>query len=109
MFELETVLAFGVGASLVALAPMVKRMGNHQLSDSMSSVGKSMAKNGIKVGVTVAGVAGRAARHLAKNPPEAAENIFDLVAEAESERQETRTTNSAAPTAEKAITKVNVD
>ena len=58
MFELETALAFGVGAGLVAMAPMVRRMGNHQLSDSMSTVGKSMAKNGIKVGVTVAGVAG---------------------------------------------------
>ena len=109
MFELETVLAFGVGASLVALAPMVKRMGNHQLSDSISSEGKSMAKNGIKVGVTVAGVAGSAARNVAKTAAEAAESFVDLVAEAKSEMEETGTTNSAAPTAEKAITKVNVD
>jgi len=28
VFELETVLAFGVGAGLVALAPMVRRLGS---------------------------------------------------------------------------------
>jgi hypothetical protein len=112
MFEFETVLAFGVGASLVALAPMVKRMGNHQLSDSMSSVGKSMAKSGIKVGVTVAGVAGSAARNVARTAAEAAESFVDLVAEAKSELEESGTANPATTTAAtpgKAITKVSVD
>lgn len=109
MFEFETVLAFGVGASLVALAPMVKRMGNHQLSDSMNSVGKTMAKNGIKVGVAVAGVAGSAARNVAKTAAEAAESFVDLVAEAKSEMEETSAANNSAASAEKAITKVNVD
>jgi hypothetical protein len=110
MFEFETVLAFGVGASLVALAPMVRRMGNHQLGDSMSSVGKSMAKNGIKVGVTVAGVAGTAARNVARTAAEAAESLVDLVAEAKSEMDETATASeSSAPASEKAITKVKVD
>jgi hypothetical protein len=109
MFEFETVLAFGVGASLVALAPMVKRMGNHQLSDSMSSVGKTMAKGGIKVGVTVAGVAGTAARNVARSAAEAAESFVDLVAEAKSEMEETTSADSTNARAEKAITKVNVD
>jgi len=110
MFEFETVLAFGVGASLVALAPMVRRMGNHQLGDSMSSVGKSMAKNGIKVGVTVAGVAGTAARNVARTAAEAAESLVDLVAEAKSEMDETATAPEASAAAnEKAITKVKVE
>lgn len=109
MFEFETVLAFGVGASLVALAPMVKRMGNHQLSDSMSSVGKTMAKGGIKVGVTVAGVAGSAARNVARSAAEAAESFVDLVAEAKSEMEDTASSDSSTASAEKAITKVNVD
>lgn len=109
MFEFETVLAFGVGASLVALAPMVKRMGNHQLSDSMSSVGKSMAKSGIKVGVTVAGVAGSAARNVARTAAEAAESFVDLVAEAKSELEDSGAAKTAAATPEKAITKVSID
>ena len=109
MFEFETVLAFGVGASLVALAPMVRRMGNQQLGDSMSNVGKSMAKSGIKVGVTVAGVAGSAARNVARSAAEAAESFVDLVAEARSEMDDSAAAPEAAPTKDKAITKVSVD
>lgn len=85
MFELETVLAFGVGAGLVTLAPMVRRLGNPQLGDSMHNVGRSMAKSGIKLGVTVAGVAGNAARSVAQHAAETAESFGDLVAEARSE------------------------
>ena len=88
MFELETVLAFGVGAGLVALAPMVRRLGNPQLGDSMTNVGKTMAKGGIKVGVTVAGVASKAAQSVATHAAEAAESFVDLVAEARSEMSE---------------------
>ena len=87
MFELETLLAFGVGAGLVALAPMVRRMGHVSLGDSMGQAGRSMAKGGIKVGVTVAGVAGTAARNVAKHAAEAAETLVDLVAEAKSEME----------------------
>ena len=89
MFELETLLAFGVGAGLVALAPLVRRMGHAPLGDSMSQAGRSLAKGGIKVGVTVAGVAGSAARNVAKHASEAAEGLIDLVAEANSEMEAT--------------------
>jgi hypothetical protein len=109
MFEFETVLAFGVGASLVALAPMVRRMGNHQLGDSMSNVGKTMAKGGIKVGVTVAGVAGTAARNVARSAAEAAESFVDLVAEARSEMDDTAAAPDAATNKDTTITKVSVD
>ncbi len=85
VFELETVLAFGVGAGLVALAPMVRKFGNPQLGDSMNNMGRSMAKGGIKLGVTVAGVAGTAAKSVARHAAEAAESFGDLVAEARTE------------------------
>ena len=85
MFELETLLAFGVGAGLVALAPMVRRLGNPQLGDSMGNVGRSMAKGGIKMGVTVAGAASTAARSVARHTAEAVESLGDLVAEARTE------------------------
>lgn len=109
MFELESVLAFGVGASLVALAPMVRRMGNHKLGDSMSSVGKTMAKSGIKVGVTVAGAAGTAARTVARTAAEAAESFVDLVAEAKSELDDSAAAGESASAAKTTITKVSVD
>lgn len=85
VFELETVLAFGVGAGLVTLAPMVRRLGNPQLGDSMHNVGRSMAKSGIKLGVAVAGVAGSAARSVAQHAAETVESFGDLVAEARNE------------------------
>ena len=109
MFEFETFLAFGVGASLMALAPMVRRMGNHKLSDSMSSVGKSMAKTGIKVGVTVAGVAGSTARNVARTAAEAAESFVDLVAEAKSEMEDAGAVGGDEATVQSTITKVTVD
>jgi hypothetical protein len=96
MFELETVLAFGVGAGLVALAPVVRRLGNPQLGDSMSNVGKSMAKGGIKVGVTVVGVASKAAQSVAAHAAEAAESFVDLVAEARSEMSESAENKGSA-------------
>ena len=88
VFELETLLAFGVGAGLVAFAPMVRRLGNPQLGDSMHQAGRSMAKSGIKVGVTVAEAAGTAARSVARHAAEAAESFGDLVAEARTELEE---------------------
>jgi hypothetical protein len=85
VFEFETLLAFGVGASLVALAPLVRKYGNPQVSDSMSSTGRSLAKRGIKMGVAVAGVATTAAQSVARGAAEAAESFNDLVAEARAE------------------------
>ena len=98
VFELETVLAFGVGAGLVALAPMVRRFGNPQLGDSMNHVGRSMAKGGIKMGVTVAGAAGTAARTVARHAAEAVESFGDLVAEARTELDEAGAAAETAPT-----------
>jgi hypothetical protein len=88
MLELETLLAFGVGAGLVALAPMVRRLGNHQLGESMTNAGKGMAKGGIKVGVTVATVASKAAQSMVSHASEATESFMDLVAEARTELQD---------------------
>lgn len=112
MFELETVLAFGVGAGLVALAPMVRRFGNPQLGDSMNNTGRSMAKSGIKLGVTVADAAGAAARGVAKGAAEAAESIGDLVAEARHEMQgsdDSAATPAKASKASTATTEVTVE
>ena len=59
MFEFEMVVAFGAGAALMAMAPVVRKMGNQELGDSMGQAGRSMAKSGVKVGIVAAGVAGK--------------------------------------------------
>lgn len=88
MFELETLAAFGAGAALMALAPVVRKMGNQELGDSMGQAGRTMAKSGVKVGLVAAGVAGKVAKGVAKNAAEVAESFVDLVEEAKSERVE---------------------
>jgi len=75
---------------------MVRRLGNQQLGDSMNQVGRTMAKGGIKVGVTVAGAAGTAARTVARHAAEAVESLGDLVAEARTELDQAEA-QSAAP------------
>ena len=75
---------------------MVRRLGNQQLGDSMNHVGRSMAKNGIKLGVTVAGAAGTAARSMARHAAEAAESFGDLVAEARHEMSDDTVTTVTA-------------
>ena len=67
------------------------------------------AKTGIKVGVTVAGVAGSAARNVARTAAEAAESFVDLVAEAKSEMEDAGAVGGDEATAESTITKVTVD
>ncbi len=86
MFELETLAAFGAGAALMALAPVVRKMGNQELGDSMGQAGRTMAKGGVKVGLVAADVAGKVAKGVAKNAAEVAESFVDLVEEAKSER-----------------------
>ena len=88
MFELETLVAFGAGAALMALAPVVRKTGNEELGDSMGKTGRTMAKSGVKVGLVAADVAGKVAKGVAKNAAEVAESFVDLVQEAKSERVE---------------------
>ena len=40
MFEFEMVVAFGAGAALMAMAPVVRKMGNQELGDSMGQAGR---------------------------------------------------------------------
>jgi hypothetical protein len=88
MFELESILFLGLGAGLMALAPLVRNAGNHKLGDSMAQSGRSMAKGGVKLCVVVAGAAGGAASYVARQASEAAESFVDLVVEAKSELAE---------------------
>jgi len=88
MLEPEAVLAFGVGKSLMAPAAMEGRMGSPQLSASTGHAGLTLARGGIKVGVTIAGIAGTAARSVARAAAETAGSFIDLITEARSELEQ---------------------
>ena len=86
MFELETLAAFGAGAALMALAPVVRKLGNQELGDSMGQAGRTMAKSGVKIGLVAVGTAEKVAKGVAKSAAEVAETFVDLVEEAKSEK-----------------------
>ena len=85
MFELETLTAFGAGAALMAMAPLVRKLGNQELGDSMGQAGRTMAKSGVKIGLVAVGTAEKVAKGVAKGAAEVAETFVDLVEEAKSE------------------------
>ena len=85
MFELETLAAFGAGAALMAMAPVVRKLGNQELGDSMGQAGRTMAKSGVKIGLVAVGTAEKVAKGVAKGAAEVAETFVDLVEEAKSE------------------------
>ena len=85
MFELEMVVAFGAGAALMAMAPVVRKMGNQELGDSMGKAGRTMAKSGVKVGIVAAGAASKVVKGVARGAAEVAETFVDLVEEAKAE------------------------
>ena len=85
MFELETLAAFGAGAALMAMAPVVRKLGNQELGDSMGQAGRKMAKSGVKIGLVAVGTAEKVAKGVAKSAAEVAETVVDLVEEAKSE------------------------
>ena len=113
MFEFEMVVAFGAGAALMAMAPVVRKLGNQELGDSMGQAGRSMAKSGVKVGLVAADVAGKVAKNVAKNAAEVAESFVDLVEEAKSDRvvaTEVDTDEAKAPAPKTSrITEVTVE
>ena len=96
MFELETLAAFGAGAALMAMAPVVRKLGNQELGDSMGQAGRKMAKSGVKVGLVAVGTAGKVAKGVAKGAAEVAETFVDLVEEAKSESSSSVDPSSSA-------------
>ena len=64
MFELEYLLAFGLGAGLVALTPVVAAAAGKEsaITKTVSGAGRGLTKQGLQAGLFVGGrVAGRVA------------------------------------------------
>lgn len=84
MLELETLLAFGIGAGLVALAPVVAAVAGREskLTKGVTQTGRTLTKQGLKVGLVVADKAGEAVRGISHGLSEVGESFSDIIAEA---------------------------
>ena len=109
MFELETLAAFGAGAALMAMAPVVRKLGNQELGDSMGQAGRKMAKSGVKIGLVAVGTAEKVAKGVAKSAAEVAETFVDLVEEAKSEKPSSVNDSASTTTKNKSTTPTITD
>jgi hypothetical protein len=95
MFELETLIAFGIGAGLVALAPVVGLITgkDSKLTTSVGSAGRSLTKKGLKAGLFLTDKAGSAARFVGHGFSEVGESFADILAEAKADLAQSKGSN----------------
>ena len=87
MFELETLVAFGIGAGLVALAPVAKAVLGKESSfaASVGTTGRNLTKASLKVGLFVVDKTASAAKVVGSGLADVGETFGDILAEAKSE------------------------
>ena len=92
MLELETLLAFGIGAGLVALAPAAKALlgKDSSLAASMGSTGRHLTKAGLKVGLLVVDQTASIVKGVGTGLADVGETFGDLLAEAKSELNQSK-------------------
>ena len=93
MFELETLVAFGIGAGLVALAPVLRSVlgTESSLAASVGSTGRNLTKKSVKVGIYVADKTASAAKVVGSGLAEVGETFGDILAEAKTELSQPKT------------------
>ena len=92
MLELETLIAFGFGAGLVALAPVVAAIAGKEskITESVTQAGRKITKQGIKVGLVVADKASDVAQGIGNSVSEVGESFRDIFAEAKADLAQTK-------------------
>ena len=92
MFELETLIAMGVGAALVAVAPLAAAITGREsrLATSLSNAGRTITKQGLKVGICLADASANLASKVGHGLSEAGESFTDLVAEARADLEQAK-------------------
>ena len=103
MLELETLLAFGIGAGLVALAPAVAAIAGKEskITKGLSQTGRNLTKQGLKVGLVVADKAGAAVRGISHGFSEVGESFHDIFAEARADLAQSQDSKPAKISAAK--------
>ena len=96
MFELEMLVAMGLGAALVAVAPVVVSVTGREsrVATRISSLGRSITKQGLKFTIRLADRTSGLASKLGQGLSEAGECFGDLMAEARADIEQSRSTTA---------------
>ena len=90
MFELEYLVAFSLGAALVAITPVVSTVAGRESSvtRTISGVGRGLTKQGLKVGIVIGSTITRAFSGIKSGVNEIGESFGDILAEAKADLAE---------------------
>ena len=80
-------LAFGLGAGLMALAPVVAAVAgkDSKITGAVSGTGSSITKQGLKIGLVVANKTYSAVKGISRGLAEVGESFTDVLAEAKAD------------------------
>ena len=94
MFELEYLVAFGVGAGLVALTPVAASVAGRDsnLTKGISSAGRGLTKQGLKVGLIFGSKFSGLFTVIKSGVNEVGESFGDILAEAKADLAEPKVT-----------------
>jgi hypothetical protein len=92
MLELETLIAFGIGAGLVAFTPVVAAIAGKEskITLNVAKAGRSITKQGVKAGLVVADKASGLARGIGNGFSEVGESFNDIFAEAKADLEQSK-------------------
>jgi len=102
MLELETLAAFVIGAGLMALVPAVAAVAGKEskLTTAVSNTGRSITKQGLKVGLVVADKTSGVVKSVGRGLSEVGESFTDVLAEAKNDLAQTKpATDASKPSA----------
>ena len=90
MFELEYLVAFSLGAALVAITPVVATVAGREssMTRTVSGVGRGLTKQGLKVGIVIGSTITRAFSGIKSGVNEIGESFGDILAEAKADLAE---------------------
>ncbi len=98
MLELETLLAFGLGAGLMALAPVVAAVAgkDSKITGAVVGSGRNITKQGLKLGLVVADKASAAVKGIGRGVAEVGESFTDVLAEARADLAQNNSSSTKA-------------
>ena len=93
MFELEYLIAFGIGAGLIALTPVVATVAGRESSvtKSISGAGRGITKQSLKIGLVIGSKFSGLFSGMKSGLSEVGESFGDILAEAKADLAETKT------------------
>ncbi|MAI32282.1 MAG: hypothetical protein CMM07_11515 [Rhodopirellula sp.] len=94
MFELEYLIAFGVGAGLVALTPVAASVAGREsgVTKTISGAGRGLTKQSLKVGLIIGSKFSGLFSGMKSGLSEVGESFGDILAEAKADLAEPKTT-----------------